>query len=375
MKRFFKKIHLWLSLPAGIVIMLTCLTGAIMVFQDEIQELCFPKRYKVSDYENRTPLSFSELVPIVNAQLADNEVATIQLYPDPASTYRIGLKKGRRVTAFVNPYTGEVVAVSDFTKSFFGLVMFLHRWLMLKGDARETGKIIVGISTIFFVFILISGIVIWIPRNRKQFRSAFSLKFKGNKRNVWYNLHRVLGIYAVLILLLLALTGLMWSFDWYREGVTNIVAKDKDTLKPTMPPPAGDSRGDGKSEKPQEEAIDYSLWEKALASLPASYNYVYARIDNGSINTLPKSAWHDRAIDQFSFDTESGEITQFRPFKERSARGKVMSVNYVLHTGRFGGFFVKVLFFIAALIGALLPITGYWMWWTRTLRKKRSISA
>ncbi len=61
MKKFFKKVHLWLSLPAGIVIVITCLTGAMMVFQDEIEQLCHPRRYIVANYEGRTPLPYTAM--------------------------------------------------------------------------------------------------------------------------------------------------------------------------------------------------------------------------------------------------------------------------------------------------------------------------
>ena len=45
MKKFFAKIHLWLSIPFGIIIAIVCLTGAILVFETEILEFCYPSRY------------------------------------------------------------------------------------------------------------------------------------------------------------------------------------------------------------------------------------------------------------------------------------------------------------------------------------------
>lgn len=49
MKKFFAKIHLWLSIPFGIIIAIVCLTGAILVFETEILELCYPSRYFVKE--------------------------------------------------------------------------------------------------------------------------------------------------------------------------------------------------------------------------------------------------------------------------------------------------------------------------------------
>ena len=49
MRKLFAKIHLWLSIPFGIIIAIVCLTGAILVFETEIQELCHPSHYFVKE--------------------------------------------------------------------------------------------------------------------------------------------------------------------------------------------------------------------------------------------------------------------------------------------------------------------------------------
>ena len=56
MKKFFAKIHLWLSIPFGIIIAIVCLTGAILVFETEILEFCYPSRYFVKEIKSE-PLS------------------------------------------------------------------------------------------------------------------------------------------------------------------------------------------------------------------------------------------------------------------------------------------------------------------------------
>lgn len=145
MKKYLKIIHLWLSLPAGIIITVVCLTGAILVFKDEILLL-----------------------------------------------------------------TGYTSMRED---PFLSVVMKLHRWLM--DDSRTVGKLIVGISTLFFIFILISGIGIYWPKRWKK-RNLVIHSNLGNRR-LMYDLHSVLGLYAALILLICALTGLAWSFHWYRD--------------------------------------------------------------------------------------------------------------------------------------------------------------
>ena len=98
------------------------------------------------------------------------------------------------------------------------IVMKLHRWLM--DDTRTTGKMIVGISTLFFIFILISGLTVYWPRKWKK--SRLIIEHQKGRRRLMFDLHSVLGLYAALILLVCALTGLMWSFQWYRDIVSFI---------------------------------------------------------------------------------------------------------------------------------------------------------
>src|SRR5690554_6696117 len=119
MRRFFINIHFWLSIPAGIIISVVCLTGAILSFSDEILELVYPERYFVDVSEGLKPLAIKDLIEKANYQLADNSVASIRIEPDPERTYTLGLKEGVRVSAFINPYTGELTGIYHYQQSFF----------------------------------------------------------------------------------------------------------------------------------------------------------------------------------------------------------------------------------------------------------------
>lgn len=83
--------------------------------------------------------------------------------------------------------------------------------------AYSTGKVIVGISTLLMVVILVSGLVIWWPRSRKVLRNRLQVSCTKGWRRFWYDSHVTLGFYSTLFLLVMALTGLTWSFGWYRS--------------------------------------------------------------------------------------------------------------------------------------------------------------
>ena len=244
MRNFFRKLHLWVSVPFGIVITITCFTGALLVFESEITALC---RNDVANVARvGKPLPMDMIARKVAATLpADVEVKSVVVSHSPSEAYRVNLSKPRNSAVYVNQYTGEVTG-KDERLPFFSTVFRLHRWLMdcNPGDgAIFWGKMVVGASTFAFVVLLFTGLVIWWPRNRKLLSSRLQIVLKKGKPRFWYDLHVAGGFYALLLLLVMALTGLTWSFEWYKEGVyalfganetENVAAVVKEDKKTTV---------------------------------------------------------------------------------------------------------------------------------------------
>lgn len=232
MRKFFKKIHLLLAIPTGIIISIVCFTGALM--------------------------SFDELLRPLWAG-----------WPD---VYRF--------------------------------LMSIHRWML--DPSRTVGKLVVGICTVAFVVILISGLFIWLPRRWKKWRNHFTIKSNKGFSRFLFDSHRIIGVYTILMLLLLSLTGLMWSFEGYRNAVFSVVKVDR---------------------VPDRVAITYRTNRETGKEM---------RID----------------------------------FNEATPERKVMRWAYLLHTGRWGGWFGPLLTGTTALLGASLPITGYVIYFRRLRRRK-----
>ena len=260
MKKFFAKIHLWLSIPFGIIIAIVCLTGAILVFETEILELCYPSRYFVKEVKGEM-LSPAVLMGAAGQQLPDSiKINGIRVSSDPKRTYQLILP-GKKAACFINPYTGEITGIDD-GKGFFMKIMRLHRWLLdeYKRDGSFAwGKTIVGYSTLVLAIIIISGLVIWYPRNRKALKNRFKIRTKAGWFRFLYDLHVSGGFYAALLLLILALTGLTWSFGWYRDAfytAFGISTTSKQTHAPTSAVPQKTAGERGSKKHPK---TDYTL--------------------------------------------------------------------------------------------------------------------
>ena len=215
MKKVLKKIHLWLSVPTGIVITLVCFSGAMLAFEKEITEAIKPELYFVKDAKGE-PIPMQQLMEKVEETLPDSvSISGVTVFADSTRTYQVSLSKPRRASIYVNQYTGEVTGRSE-RLPFFNTMFHLHRWLL--GSSSGVGKLLTGICALALAFILVTGILMWLTNRNKPLKASLAIHVTKGWGRFWHDLHVAGGIYATIFLLAMALTGLTWSFSWYRTG-------------------------------------------------------------------------------------------------------------------------------------------------------------
>ena len=404
MKKIFRQIHLWLSIPFGLIITVICFSGAALVFENEIMELCRHDFYYVSKVEE-TPLPAGELVQKVVATLPDSiSVTGISISSDPAKAYQVNLSKPRRASVYIDQYTGEIKGKYE-RAPFFTTMFKLHRWLLdsMKPDGGIFwGKMIVGVSTLMFVFVLISGIIVWIPRNAKALKNSLKISVNKGWRRFWYDLHIAGGLYTFIFLLVLALTGLTWSFGWYRTGFYKAfgvemqekgegrMEKEEGKKRDMKEKERGEKEGEDRKGRNQRKGETQSLLPSQFSPLPSPHalwqkvyeqlkvqnpDYKQITVSNGTANVSFNRFGNQRASDRYSFNPRNGEITEATLYKDLDNSGKIRGWIFSVHVGSWGGMFTRILSFIASLLGATLPLTGYYLWIkkeiARSARKKR----
>lgn len=373
MRKFFKQIHIWLSIPFGLVISITCFTGAMLIFETEITESVQRDLYYVDSVDGE-PMPLPELLSRVESTLEEGQRITgVTISDDPARTYKVNLSQPKRAAIYVDQYSGEVLGQAERLE-FFRTMFLLHRWLMDErpedNNAIFWGKMIVGVSTLMFVVILISGIVIWVPRSITAWKNRSKITVTKGWHRFWYDLHVAGGIYATLLLLAMALTGLTWSFEWYREDFyklfgVELAEQSKTAAKPESGDAAQRARA-GRAGRDAEKRVDaspYIAWD-------AAYRNVRNVVGDDARITLSKgsasvslSGWgNQRASDKYLFDEATGEITFTELYADSDRSRKIRGWIFSVHVGNWGGLLTRVLWFLAAMIGATLPLTGYYLW-------------
>lgn len=402
MKKIFRKIHLWLSVPFGLIITLVCFSGAMLVFENEANEWFRRDLYYVETVKE-SPLPMDKLLEKVATTLPDSVAVTgVSISSDPGRAYQVSLSKPRRASLYVDQYTGEVKGKSE-RSGFFMFMFRMHRWLLDSMNPGNEGifwgKMIVGVSTLLLVFVLISGIVIWWPRTRKALKNSLKITATKGWRRFWYDLHVAGGMYALIFLLAMALTGLTWSFPWYRTAFYKVFgvevqqraaqgheqksdAQKRDTKLAAhreKKREGNEVRKGERSGRPENNHSDmYSVtspfvyWQEIYDKLRhQNPEYKQISISSGTASVSFNRFGNQRASDRYSFNTDNGEFTETSLYQHQDKSGKIRGWIYSVHVGNWGGMFTRILTFIAALLGSALPLTGYYLWIKRLIKVRK----
>lgn len=367
-KKAISIIHLWLGLASGLVVFVISVTGCLYAFQDEIQNLT--QSYRFVEPQQQAFLPPSTLKDIAVKQLPDKHLHAVMYgkKDQAAQVMFFHFEPSYYYSVYLNPYTGEVLKVKDMDADFFRIVLMGHFYLWLP---PAIGQPVVASATLIFLVMLISGLVLWWPKNRNAARQRFSINWNAAWRRTNYDLHNVLGFYATWVLLILALTGLVWGFQWFARSVHTVAGGEKSLIyqDPTSAKPEH-------SVTIQATAID-RVWHKITSEHPTA-EVVEVHIPDTDSSAIAASANPDgrtywqtdyRFFDQYTLNEVSVKHVYGR-FGQANGADRLIRMNYDIHTGAILGLPGKILAFFASLIAASLPVTGFLIWWGRRKKSK-----
>ena len=386
-----------MSVPFGIIVTLVCFSGAMLIFEPEITRSVKSNVYYVTDVKE-SPLPMGVLMETVKATLPDSvSINGVTVFEDASRTYQVNLSKPRRASLFIDQYSGEITGKYE-RLGFFSTMFKLHRWLLDSanphGDGIKVGKLLVGISTLVFVIALISGVVIWWPRARKNLKRSLSIPFSNGWKGFWKGLHVAGGMYALIFVLAMALTGLTWSFNWYRSAFYAVCGVEHTPRNFTQAKTSNDNNsgekrdrggrrggryhgGEGRHEGGNRHGgggrrhSEFGRWQEVYEALKAQ-NPEAPQITIGpekATVTLGNTG-NGRASDRYEFNRRSGELSLATKYADANEADKLRGWIYSIHTGSLGGLFTRILWLLGALLGASLPLTGYYIWIKHLLKKK-----
>lgn len=395
----FRKILFWAHLScgvaAGVFILLMSATGVLLTYERQMLDAAAQRNY-VAASPGQQRLSADELAAAARAAVAEPN-PRLQLVINADAGAPVTVNAGRDTAALLNPYTGEKIEdAAAGSRGFFRLVTRWHRWL--GGDANSFGAKLIDWSNLLFVFIVASGLYLWFPAVMRWRTVRGVLLFQKKYINAKvrdFNWHHVFGVWMLVPLFLIALSGVVMSFPWANRMVFAVYGEEPPQrgAGPAAPGPgAGGQRGPGGPEAPRGERMARGengggaqpAADAPRASLQQMLDAAMTQVQGWQRVTLPIAARGDHA--DIAFELKSSERRAPRSTVEVStADARVLKVEgpaaatqtpgqkarswfRFVHTGEQYGVIGQTIAGLASLAACFLVYTGLALAYRRLIR-------
>lgn len=358
--------HLVSGVVAGLVVLMMSVTGVILTYERQLLAL-EDRAYYAEPGAGQTRLSAEALVA---AATADGTFApqSIVMSADPAAP--AVLSAGRSGTRYLNPYTAEIYTPhSESVGAFLSAVRGWHRWFNVSGEGRDNARMITGASNLMFLFLIVSGLYLWLPAVYRWSTMRMRLWFHPNAKSGQardFNWHHVFGFWAAIPLAVIVATATVFYYPWANNLVYQLAGEEPPVRGRGAPAetvsepeiPAGASLVP-MDDLLQTAAMQHPAWRTLSINLPAEASALRSvSIDEGDGGQPQKR--HAMTLNAYS-----GEIVELAPFSSQSAGRQARSWVRFLHTGEALGLIGQTIAGLASFAGVLMVWTGFALAWRR----------
>ena len=411
-KKTFFQVHWFLGITAGLILSLMGVTGAIYSYEQQILKWMNPDSYTVQATQNNK-LTPAELYLHFQKQDPAIKINSITIAQEPTTSSTVNIEKEgarRGYNMMVNPYTAEVLPEVK-GREFFNFIQQLHRNLTV----GPVGKQITGACTLMLIFFVLSGLYLRWPK-RHSIKQWFFIKPKLKGRNFIWDLHAVVGTWVVIFYLILACTGLYWSYDWWRDGMFKVLGVERPQAQMQEGPRPntgaaqgprgeqagarggesreqgrggpqgehtargergqGEQHGERKGLSPEQVQIALTqTWTGFNAQVGRDYSTLTLNIPKKPDGTLELSfvdaiPQHERARNSAVFNYQTSQIEKMELYEQKKLNEKIMSSMLPVHRGSFFGPIYQFFAMFASLMMPLFFVTGWMLYLKRRKQKK-----
>jgi uncharacterized iron-regulated membrane protein len=369
--------HLITGVTVGLVVLIMSVTGAALAYERQLLDRAATKHRVLPTAAGAARLPLDTLYERATSVPSGMRVVSLTVFADSTKPVTLGLES--RQSIFVDPYSGRVLGNDGSVRAFMTVMIQWHRWLGIGGAARSpVGTAITGASNLAFLFLIITGFILWFPRQWST--RAFSAVIRFNRRvggraRDW-NWHHVLGFWSAPALFLIVLSATFISYRWPGELLERYAGSGVAA--------EGAAGGSRPERRPARPAAATGGPPMTLASLGASLDSVARRTaalvdgwrtiqirlprDPGGALTVTAamtvSALPNERV-QLSVDKTTGALVPSVSTTNTGTAAKIRSWIRPIHTGEAGGILGQTLAAIVSLAAAVLFWTGIALTWRR----------
>lgn len=375
-KQAWFQLHWFVGITAGTVLVVIGLTGALLVFKDELLDLANPGVRHVPA-QAAPVLTPQQAAQAVRAAHPQRRVASVIVYAKAGSALRVGLAplpgEPRGAALYVHPYAGTLQPELAGAAAF-EWIESLHRWLLL---ARDTGKPVTGTVALCLLGLALSGLYLRWPRRAGDWRAWLLLDKRLTGRSFLWALHAVAGSWALVAYVVFALTGAYWAFDAVRGTVDGWAGVKRPPREAAARPAAGQPPGPGMPGGAPAPVDLAPAWNTFVHHAPG-WQMAFLRFtdkpgDPVQVAWLGADAPHPHARGAMTI-ARGGTLQKNEPYRDKSAGARALSTIYPLHIGTYFGLPGRIAMLLASLALPGFALTG-WMLYLKRRRLARAARA
>lgn len=388
----FRKVLFWTHLACGVatglVIAMMSLTGVILTYERQLVEWA-ERDLRAEPPAGAERLPLDALVASVRADRPGFEPTSVSVSADPAAPVQVSA--GRSGAVYVNGYSGAVLGEGAVRlREFFRAVTGWHRWFNADGESRAFWRSITGASNLVFLFLILSGLYLWLPRTWRwiTFRARLVLNPKaatGQARD--YNWHHVFGVWTAIPLAVVVATATVFSYSWANDLLYRSFGEAPPARGRGGPPRAavtGVSQPAGRI-LPAQGSV---LAPDALFAIAAGHVDAWRRItldwpisaERGARFTIDQgNGGQPQKRHTLVLDAATGAVASWEPFDSQTPARQARSWVRFLHTGEALGIVGQTIAGLVSLTSLVMVWTGLALAYRRLvatpLRKRRAAAA
>lgn len=353
LRRILLVLHLWAALLASVFLLLLGATGSFMVYEREIDHVLNRRLVAVRPASPR--LNLTDLLTRLEMSHPGQTVTEIEFSQQPDVADEVYLDPGNGAEGMVitvDQYTGRVLGDARTANTFVNSVHQFHTHLRMDKH-REAAKLILGMASLFLLFLSCSGIILW--WRRKLFR----ISWRDSGKRINFDVHNVLGVWSALFLFLFALTGVAMTWEGAFNHLLNRVL------------PAGSMPERRRVSQPPHGAAALSpdaIVTAARATLPGAEVAAVDMSPGEPVDVRMKFPEDRTPIgrSRVLLDPSTGNVlskvsTRSAPLAFKISRMWIREI----HTGDIFGWPTRLLACVMSLILPIMTITGSLIWWNR----------
>ena len=364
-------LHLAAGVTAGLVILMMSVTGVLLTYERQIVEWA-DQRYTTPPVDGAEALTADELLDAARIAEPDAKTFALKFVNKPGSPVTVSADRNR--VLLVDPYSGEILRDGRSSAAdFFGVVTRIHRWFAATGDNRDIARATTGYSNLLFVFLILSGAYLWLPRAWNwpilKTRLFFNPKVDNSKARD-YNWHHVFSVWALIPLFLVATSATVFYFPWANAAVYAAFGEEA--------PVRGRRGGGGDDAAPEvtgavsRQALLNAAQQHAMSNEAADWHSITLRTN--AVPTSSETFVIDRSIGrrpdfayELTLDSKDASVTGVKRNDDKTPGAKARTFVRFLHTGEVFGFIGQTLAGLASLAACLLTYTGIALAWRRLI--------